>query len=254
MSQILERDVIQEALRAMSEKIGAIVLAGGKGSRMKSSVPKQYMEIAGYPVLYYALKAFEDNSAIDEIVLVAGEGDMDYCRCQIVEQYGLKKVKHIVAGGKERYHSVYHGLCALEGAKYVLIHDGARPMVSQEVIAHNIEAVRQHRACITAVPSKDTVKISSRDGIVEQTPDRAAVWLVQTPQSFEYALIKTAYEAFMQSETSCTITDDAMVVETFTNEPVHLVKGDYRNIKVTTPEDMVIIQHFVSEGGNCNNI
>ena len=238
----------------MGEKIGAIVLAGGRGSRMKSSLPKQYMTIAGYPIIYYALKAFEDNKDVDEIVLVTGEHDVDYCRHQIVEQYGLKKVKHIVPGGKERYHSVYNGLCALEGAKYVLIHDGARPMVTQEIIAHNIEAVRCRRACITAVPPKDTVKISSRDGIVEQTPDRAVVWLVQTPQTFEYTLIKTAYETFMGSEASCVITDDAMVVETFTKQPVYLVEGDYRNIKVTTPEDMIVIQHFVAEYGNCNNI
>lgn len=238
----------------MKEKTGAVVLAGGRGSRMKSDVPKQYMTVAGFPLLYYAIKAFEDSSEIDEIVVVAGAHDIDYCRKQIVEKYGFKKVKHITAGGAQRYNSVYNGLCALAEADYVLIHDGARPMVTEEIIHRNIEAVRRYKACVTAVQSKDTVKISGEGQMVAQTPDRANVWLVQTPQTFTYSLIKSAYEKLFENEASYVITDDAMVVETFTENQVYLVEGTYENIKVTTPEDIVIAQHFVERHTNCNNI
>lgn len=238
----------------MKEKTGAIILAGGRGKRMNSEVPKQYMRAAGYPILYYSIRAFEQCEKVDEIIVVAGADDVDYCRREIVEKYGFKKVKAVVDGGRERYHSVYNGLCALGQADYVLIHDGARPMVTETIILHNIEAVRKYKACVTAVLSKDTVKISRPDGAVDYTPDRSCVWNVQTPQTFEFELIKNAYEALFKDESSYTVTDDAMVVETFTKQPVYLVDGDYRNIKVTTPEDMTIIQHFVEDGGNCNNI
>ena len=238
----------------MKEKIGAVILARGRGTRMNSDVPKQYMKAAGYPILYYSIKAFEQCDAVDEIVIVSGADDIEYCRTEIVEKYGFKKVKAIAAGGRERYHSVYHGLCALEQAAYGLIHDGARPMVSEPVILRNIEAVQKYKACVTAVLSKDTVKISRPDGTVSNTPDRSSVWIVQTPQTFGFELIKNAYEALLKEEANYTVTDDAMVVETFTKQPVYLVEGDYRNIKVTTPEDMSIIQHFVGDGANCNNI
>lgn len=234
----------------MRKRTGAIVLAGGRGSRMKSSVPKQYMEVAGFPLLYYALKAFEDSDEIDEIIVVAGAKDIDYCRCSIVEKYGFKKVKSIVEGGNERYNSVYNGLCALKDIDYVLIHDGARPMVSERIIHSNIEAVCKYKACVTAVQSKDTVKLSRADKTVKETPDRTNVWLAQTPQTFSYELIKEAYDKLMADETSHTITDDAMVVETFTNKPVYLVDGTYENIKVTTPKDLMVIQHFVGEQTN----
>lgn len=232
----------------MKEKIAAIILAGGRGSRMHSDVPKQYMEVSGRPLLYYTLKAFED-SEVEEIILVAGENDLDYCRTEIVEKFQFHKVKHITAGGRERYHSVYAGLRAVSDADYVLIHDGARPLVSQEIIGRNICEVRQCKACVTAVPAKDTVRISDGTCYAEYTPDRSRVWLMQTPQTFQYSLIIKAYEQLMAHEISG-ITDDAMVVETCLKFPVKFVEGDYRNIKVTTPEDMVLIQYFVSKHGN----
>lgn len=232
----------------MKEKIAAIILAGGRGSRMHSDIPKQYMEVGGRPLLYYTLKAFED-SAVEEITLVAGENDLDYCRAEIVEKFQFHKVKHITAGGRERYHSVYAGLRTVSDADYVLIHDGARPLVSQEIIARNIREVCQCKACVTAVPAKDTVRISDGTCYAEYTPDRSRVWLMQTPQTFEYSLIIKAYEQLMTHEISG-ITDDAMVVESCLKYPVKFVEGDYRNIKVTTPEDMVLVQYFVSQQRN----
>ena len=223
-------------------KTTAIVLAGGRGKRMNSTVPKQFLMIKGKPVLYYSLKAFED-SFIDSVILVAAEDDMEYCQKEIVDQYGFTKVTAIVAGGKERYHSVMHGLLACKNTDYVFIHDGARPFVDGETIERVCNAVKEYQACVVGMPVKDTIKISDEEGFAAQTPDRRKVWQVQTPQTFEYHLIKGAYEKLLAEEPEG-ITDDAMVVETMTNHKVKLVEGSYRNIKITTPEDLDIATIF----------
>lgn len=231
-------------------KITAIVLAAGNGSRMQSSQKKQYMEIYGRPVLWYSLNAFE-KSPVDEIILVTGKDDIAYCRTEIVERYGFKKVAEIVAGGAERYESVYNGL-KVAGGDIVLIHDGARPMITPEIINRNIEGVKNHKACVTGVPVKDTIKIVENHQVVE-TPKRDALWITQTPQSFETLLIKEAYKKMMREnegnaddEKCIGVTDDAMVVEQYTDTKVCFVMGDYKNIKITTPEDLQIAEVFVT--------
>lgn len=230
-------------------KIAAICLAAGQGKRMESKVQKQYLLIQNKPVLFYALKAFQD-SAVEEIVLVVGAGEEEYCKKEIVDYYGFTKVKAIVAGGKERYHSVYHGLQAVEKADYVLIHDGARPFLTQEIIDRCIEGAKEYKACVAGMPVKDTIKLADDDHNIESTPERSKVWMIQTPQTFEYPLIKKAYTTLIEQEqqgnkTSIPVTDDAMVVEYFLNQKVHLVYGSYENIKITTPEDMRIAEVFV---------
>lgn len=226
-------------------KVAAIVLAAGSGKRMHSSVKKQYMELLGYPVIYYSLLAFE-KYGIDQIVLVTGAEDIEYCQEHIVKRYGFQKVNQIIAGGKERYHSVMEGLKAVKDADYVLIHDGARPCLTPAVIARCIQDARQYGACVAAVPSKDTIKIADEEGFAAQTPPRSLVYLIQTPQAFSMELIQRAYETMQQSDlTGITITDDAMVVERFTNERVKLTEGDYENIKVTTPEDLSTAEMFL---------
>lgn len=222
------------------EKFTAIVLSAGKGSRMNSDIHKQYLNLADRPVIVYALDAFE-KSRVDEIVLVVGLGEEDYCRTQIVEKYGLKKVKAIVCGGKERYHSVYNGLKAAGNTDYVMIHDGARPFLSDAIISRMMDAVRLKHACVAGMHVKDTIKITNERDEVQMTPDRKNVWMVQTPQAFSYPLICDAYEKMMIQEDT-TITDDAMVVEKMCNIPVSLVEGSYTNIKITTPEDMIIAE------------
>ena len=222
------------------KKFTAIVLSAGKGSRMNSDVHKQYLNLADRPVIVYALDAFE-KSSVDEIVLVAGSGEEDYCRTQIVEKYGLKKVKAIVCGGKERYHSVYNGLKAAGNTDYVMIHDGARPFLTDAIISRMMDAVRLKQACVAGMHVKDTIKITNESDEVQMTPDRKNVWMVQTPQAFSYPLICDAYEKMMIQEDT-TITDDAMVVEKMCNIPVSLVEGSYTNIKITTPEDMIIAE------------
>lgn len=227
------------------EKVTAIVLAAGQGTRMGGKTAKQYLLLDGRPVLYYALLAFE-KSMVDEIILVAGGKDLPFCRTEIVEKYGFSKVTRIVAGGKERYHSVYQGLKAAGGADYVLIHDGARPFVSDDIISRTIEAVKKEKACVVAMPVKDTIKIANEDHYAIETPNRSKVWMIQTPQAFSYDLILHAYEKVLASG-DAVITDDAMVLEKAENIPVKLVQGSYTNIKITTPEDMKIAEIFLKD-------
>lgn len=223
-------------------KTTAIVLAAGSGKRMNSKVHKQYLLLKGKPVLYYSLKAFED-SRIDDIILVVGAGDIDFCRKEIVEQYGFKKVHAIVEGGKERYHSVYEGLKAAGETDYVLIHDGARPFVSGPIIARTLDAVCEYKACVVGMPVKDTIKIVDEDTFAKETPNRSHVWMVQTPQAFSYSLIYDAYTRMLADEDTA-ITDDAMVVERMTDYKVKLIEGSYENIKITTPEDLDVAEKF----------
>lgn len=221
----------------------AIVLAAGQGKRMNSKVQKQFLLINEKPVLYYTLSAFENSPLISDIILVTGKDEIPYCQQEIVDKYEFKKVRKIVAGGKERYHSVYEGIMAIEEAEYVFIHDGARPFVDGEIIARASAAVEEYKACVVGMPVKDTIKIADEKGYASQTPDRRMVWQVQTPQVFEYQLIKDAYTKLLEEEPEG-ITDDAMVVETMTEHRVKLVEGSYRNIKITTPEDLEIATVF----------
>ena len=227
-------------------KYTAIVLSAGKGSRMGSSVHKQYLLLCGRPVIYYTLKAFEE-SQVDEIVLVTGEGEEEYCRKEIVEKYKLHKVTKIVKGGKERYHSVFQGLSACEHTDYVLIHDGARPFIEQEVIRHTMDEVQKKHACIAAVPVKDTIKKVDENGKVEDTPPRKSLYTVQTPQAFSYSLIYDSYQK-MIADGREDVTDDAMVVEAYGKVPVYVIDSSYRNFKITTPEDLEMAEFMLNAG------
>ena len=233
----------------------AIVLAAGKGTRMGSGVAKQYLPLGDQPVLCYSLRAFED-SFIDEIVIVAAKDEISYCKQEIVERFGFKKVSAVTEGGAERYHSVAYGLRAIRDCDVVFIHDGARPFIDEAMLTRLFDAVSTHGTAIAGMPVKDTVKIADADGFAASTPDRNLVWQMQTPQTFAYRPILEAYEKLLAEETSESagvpaacgsghalhITDDAMVMETFGSLKVKLVEGSYKNIKITTPEDMKIAQ------------
>lgn len=224
-------------------KTTAIVLAGGSGSRMHSNVKKQYMLIGGKPVLYYSLNAFQNSSRIDEIVLVCSEADVDRCREEIVEPFGITKVRKIVAGGKERHDSVYEGLKAIAGCDYVMIHDGARPFVDEEMIERIWAELPQVSACTVGMPVKDTIKMSDEKGYVEKTLPRERLWMIQTPQSFSYELILHAHEERTKNSLQeLKITDDAMLVEYIEGIPVKLIEGSYENIKITTPDDLILAE------------
>lgn len=224
-------------------KVSAVILSAGKGTRMKSDICKQYICVEGYPVLYYTLRAFE-GSNVERIIVVAGEDDIDYVKDDIVEKYHFSKVQNIVKGGKERYDSVINGLEELDNTDIVLIHDGARPLISTKDINSIIEAMNQYRACVAAMPVKDTIKISDDEGYVNHTPLRKYVWQIQTPQAFKVEDIKRAYE-LMRINDDHTITDDSMVVEKYTDIKVKLIETSYSNIKITTPEDLIFMQKSI---------
>lgn len=220
---------------------------------MHSEIPKQYMDLCGYPVIYYSLKVFGE-SPVDDIILVTGAQDLEFCRRDIVEKYGFSKVKAVVAGGSERYLSVYEGLKAAPETDYVLIHDGARPLIDADAIQRSMDTVEKDMACVLAVPVKDTIKIADGNGFADTTPDRSRLWAVQTPQSFSAALLKEAYQKMFAAKADGkvlqAITDDAMLVEQMTSCRVRLVEGNYTNLKITTPEDLLIAQAFLESRKN----
>ena len=226
-------------------KCTAIVLAGGQGKRMGTKVQKQYLEIQGNPVLYYSLHVFQNSELIDEIILVVGENQEEYCKREIVDKFEITKVTKIVVGGSERYYSVWNGLCAMDEDGYVFIHDGARPFINDEILNRAYEAVQKEKACVVGMPVKDTIKIADENGFAKKTPNRKFVWMIQTPQVFETALVKKAYGMLME-QAHITVTDDAMVVETMLGQNVKLIEGSYRNIKITTPEDLAIAEVFAA--------
>lgn len=222
---------------------GAVVLAGGSGSRMNTKTAKQYLPLNGKPLIYYALRQFQD-SAVEKIALVVAKGQQDYCRKEIVERYGFTKVSAIVPGGSERYLSVHAGLKALDGVDYVLIHDGARPCVDQDILNRTMECVAKEGACVVGMPVKDTIKIVDERQLAQKTPDRRRLWQVQTPQAFSYDLICRAYDVVVASGEQA-VTDDAQVLELAFGKTCRLIEGSYRNIKVTTPEDLDIAKIFL---------
>lgn len=239
----------------MKKRCTAIVLAAGSGSRMKSDVAKQYMLLQGRPLIWYALHVIEESSVIDDCILVTGAEDIVYVKEEIVERFGFHKVDTIVAGGKERYDSVNNALQVIRDGDmavpnedgYIFIHDGARPFLTEEILKRCLAQVVHTGACVAGMPVKDTIKIADSEGCAVQTPDRSLVWQIQTPQVFECPLITTAYEAFIREKDKTgadgrKITDDAMVVESFTGKRVRLVNGSYENIKITTPEDLIIAE------------
>lgn len=233
-------------------KTAAIVLAAGRGKRMMSDVPKQYMLLNGRPLICYALKVFQD-SFIDEIVLVTEAGEEARCRREIVETFGFSKVTAVTAGGSERYHSVANGLKAVSAdCGYIFIHDGARPFVTEDILERALETVREHKACVAAMPVKDTIRIADENAFSVSTPRRDRVWLMQTPQVFEASLIRTAYDRLLReaerlAEDGIPVTDDAMAVETLLHHPVKLFPASYENIKITTPEDLITASGFLKK-------
>ncbi|MDO4632791.1 MAG: 2-C-methyl-D-erythritol 4-phosphate cytidylyltransferase [Eubacteriales bacterium] len=224
----------------MKDRHTAIVLSAGRGTRMQTEKPKQYLEVKGKPIIVYTLEAFQNCSFIDDIILVCGKEDVEYCRREIAEKYHLDKISKIVPGGKERYHSVFKGLEEIEDTDYVYIHDGARPFVTEEILDRIRRAVEEHHAAIAGMPVKDTIKIADEDGFARYTPKRSEVWQIQTPQAFDFTLIREAYRKLLEDPNAekLGITDDAMVVETMTEQKVYLVEASYSNIKITTPEDL----------------
>lgn len=247
----------------MRKKCTAIVLSAGSGKRMNSNVAKQYLLLQGRPVIYYSIAAFEQSPLVDEIILVTGKGDIPYMQEEIVQKYGFQKVSAIVEGGAERFHSVQNALRVLKdehadgtpevtGGSYVLIHDGARPLVTEEIIRNTYAATVEYGACCAAMPVKDTIKVADACGFAVETPDRSTLYAVQTPQGFAVDVIKEAHGLLNErlsspDGTDLMVTDDCMVVEEMLGKPVKLVEASYENIKITTPEDMEFAERLLEK-------
>lgn len=225
----------------------AIVLAAGSGSRMNSNVAKQYITLYDKEIVYYSLYTFQNNNNISDIILVTRDSDVDLCKT-IVQKNNFSKISQIIIGGKERYNSVYNGLNALSVSddEIVMIHDGARPFVTDQMIEDSIINARKYDACTVCVPVKDTIKISDENGFGKQTPDRRYLYQIQTPQTFKYGVIKAAYNKMLEDENH-KITDDSMLVEQYSGVKTKLIQGSYENIKITTPEDIDIAKIFAKK-------
>ncbi|MBS5886656.1 MAG: 2-C-methyl-D-erythritol 4-phosphate cytidylyltransferase [Clostridium sp.] len=221
--------------------ISAIILAGGKGKRMGAKISKQYIELNGKPILYYTLKRFVDCEGIDKIILVLPKDEIKYCNKEILEKYSLK-VDMIVEGGKERQDSVYNALQKINDSEIVLIHDGARAFVSERVIKDGIKYAKIYGAAAPGVMPKDTIKVVDENGFSDSTPDRNKLLAIQTPQTFKLEIIKECHEKVKENNIS--VTDDTMVVEMYNNK-VYLYNGEYTNIKVTTPEDLILAERLI---------
>lgn len=224
-------------------KVTALIPCAGQGKRMGGRVSKQFMEVDGRSLLAYTLAQFEQHPLIDNLVLVTREEDIDYCWRKVVKKEAFTKVTQIVAGGKERQDSVYQGLLALsEETEWVVVHDGARPLISTAAITAVLKTALAKGAAIIGVPAKDTIKMLNPDLTVQETPPRELLWHIQTPQVFSRELLLRAYRE--AAEKGWQGTDDASLVERL-GVKVHLVQGDYNNIKITTPEDFVFLQEIL---------
>ncbi len=221
--------------------ISAIILAGGKGKRMGAKVSKQYIEVKGKPILYYTLERFAACKDIDKIVLVLPKDEIEYCTKEIIDKYSLK-VDIIVEGGDERQDSVFNALEKLDDDGIVLIHDGARPFVSERIIKDGIKYAKLYGAAAPGVTPKDTIKIKDKNSFSLSTPDRNELVAIQTPQVFKIDIIKECHRKIREDK--LTVTDDTMVVESYNNK-VYLFEGEYTNIKITTPEDLILAEKLV---------
>jgi 2-C-methyl-D-erythritol 4-phosphate cytidylyltransferase len=223
----------------------ALIPAAGMGKRMGASINKQYLLLDGLPIIARTISVFEQSPIIDSIYLVVPDEEIPYCREHVIEAFGFKKVVAIVPGGKERQNSVLNGLNAIRQSAcnddVVLIHDGVRPFLNDSMLKNSIDAARTGDGSLVAVPAKDTIKIVSEEFVIG-TPPRETLWQAQTPQTFRFGII---HHAHLSAESDgFTGTDDASLIER-SGGAVKVVMGDYRNIKITTPEDLILAEAFL---------
>lgn len=222
----------------------AVIVAAGKGKRMGTDISKQFLPLCGKEILTHTVEKFENAENIRDIVLVTGQNSLQDVQA-MAQEYEWQKIISVVAGGKERQDSVWNGLQAVsEDTEIVIIHDGVRPFVTEEILNRSIETALEMGGCVAGVPAKDTIKVCNSENIAIDTPDRSTLWQIQTPQTFRKELIIKAYG---QVKAAGFIgTDDASLAE-FSGYPVKVIMGSYRNIKITTKEDLLIGETFLKE-------
>lgn len=230
--------------------ISAVILAAGRGKRMNVSMNKQFLRVKEKPILSYTIEAFTRFEEIKEIILVVHKDEVVTMKEEIINLF-LNDIKipiKLVVGGQERYDSVYSGLKAVnKAAECVMIHDGARPLVTYEEIYNSIYCLKTEQACVLGVKAKNTYKLVDNNGYVLKTLERDNLYSILTPQSFHKEVILEAYEkGILMAEG---ITDDGMMVEKFTKYPVKILEGSYENIKITTPEDIHLMENILDSRG-----
>lgn len=222
----------------------AVIVAAGKGKRMGTEISKQFLPLCGKEILAHTVEKFEKAEKIRDIILVTGEDSLQDVQ-DMTQEYGWKKIRSIVAGGKERQDSVWNGLQEVSvDAEIVLIHDGVRPFVTEDILNLSMETAMEMGGCVAGVPAKDTIKVCNSENIAVDTPDRSTLWQIQTPQTFRRELIMKAYE--QAKEDGFVGTDDASLAE-YSGYLVKVIMGSYRNIKITTKEDLLIGEAFLKE-------
>ena len=221
------------------EKVGAVIAAAGASQRM-GGVDKIFLPLAGKPLLAHVIDVFQNCAVVKQIVLVLNKTNLERGR-RLVEEQGFSGVVEVCPGGERRQDSVGEGLKRLVSCQWVIIHDGARPCLSLDLIEQGLREVRQSGAAIAAVPAKDTIKIVGAGGTIEDTPPRYNLWAAQTPQIFRFDIIEEAYR-----QAKGEVTDDAALVEAL-GYKVRVYMGSYENIKVTTPEDLVLAEFILEE-------
>ncbi|MCR5684760.1 MAG: 2-C-methyl-D-erythritol 4-phosphate cytidylyltransferase [Lachnospiraceae bacterium] len=228
----------------------AVIVAAGKGLRMGGPVPKQYMELCGIPVLARTLMAFE-QSRVDEVIVICPKGDITYVLKSMIANFGIRKVSKVLEGGKERFDSCRTGIEATSpDTSCILVHDGARPLISAELINRVTECAIRYRACCPGVIPKDTIRLVDPSSFSSDTPARDQCRLIQTPQGFEAGLLREAYRKFFagtESERAAMgITDDAMLVQKETGQKIYICDGEPANLKITSPEDIAVAEYILN--------
>ena len=222
--------------------VTSIVVAAGSGSRMGTETKKQYLLLDDKPLFIHTLEVIEQQNKITDMILVVPSADLDFCE-EMIKKYSIKKVLCIVSGGDTRGASVYNGLQVVpEDSEFVVVHDGARPFLSQELLEDVLEAGKTEGAAVVGVPVKDTIKKVNPDGLVQETLERSLLWIIQTPQVFRKELLLKCYKKAIEDKLQGT--DDASILEAY-GYPVKVVMGDYKNIKITTKEDLEYAKHLI---------
>jgi 2-C-methyl-D-erythritol 4-phosphate cytidylyltransferase len=232
----------------MDMKTVAVIPSAGKGERMKKGVSKPYLLLAEKPILAHTLSPFEESPFVDEVIVTVSPGEVEYCRREVIEAFHLSKVHQVLAGGKERQDSIWEGLKRVPSdCEIVIVHDGARPLVTRRLIESSIEAVQRYGAVVTALPLKDTVKTVSREREIVETPVRHTLMAIQTPQVFRFEVIWKAYEKAYRD--GFYGTDDSSLVERI-GIKVRVIPGTYENLKITTPEDLLLAEVLLKRRKN----
>ncbi|MBZ2175208.1 2-C-methyl-D-erythritol 4-phosphate cytidylyltransferase [Schnuerera sp. xch1] len=228
-----------------NQYISVIIAAAGMSNRMGSKINKQFIYLNDKPILAHTVEKFEKCKYVDEIIIVAKEDEINYCKKEIIKRYKFRKVSKIVRGGRERQESVYNGILALDRkTNIVLSHDGARPFVKVKNIIDSIKGAIKYGACVIGTPVKDTIKIVANNKDIDNTPKRDLLWAAQTPQCFKKEIIMEGYRKAIEDK--FVGTDDSMLVERL-GINVKVIMGNYENIKITTPEDLIIAESILKD-------